>query len=147
MNPTKQLLSLSAIVLCASAVAPATGLAASPVERGRYSGTTSQPATGGGKPFAGSMAISLGLLSDPARVTRVELTAQLTCADGTTRDERFGKVIAFGPQLSSKRRFTYRDGGLVLQGKFGRKGKARGSFSYTVETCSVTGATWTASHR
>jgi hypothetical protein len=146
MNPTKQLLSLSAVVLCASAVAPATGLA-SPVERGRYSGTTSQPATDGGKPFAGSMAISLGRLSDPARVTRIELTAQLTCADGTTRDERYGKVIAFGPQLSSQRRFTYRDGGLVVQGRFTRKGKARGSFSYTVESCSVVGASWTASQR
>jgi hypothetical protein len=93
------------------------------------------------------MTISLGLLSDPARVTRVELRALLTCADGTTRNAGYGKVIAFGPQLSSKGRFTHRDGGLVLQGRFGRNGKARGSFSYTLEDCSVAGASWRASQR
>jgi hypothetical protein len=145
MNTTKQVLSLSAAVLCASALAPATVLA--DVGRGSYTGKTTQPATGGGKPFVAPMTISLGLLSDPARVTRIELKARLTCADGTTRDASYGKVIAFGPQLNAKRRFVHRDGGLVVQGKFGRNGKARGTFSYTLETCSVAGATWTASQR
>jgi hypothetical protein len=147
MNPTKQLFSLSAAVLCASAFVPAAVLAESSVERGRYTGKTTQPPMGDAKPFAGSMTVSLGLLSDPARVTRVELTAQLRCDDGTTRDVRYGKVIAFGPQLDSKGRFVHRDGGLLVRGKIGRKGNARGSFSYTVETCSVAGATWTVSHR
>ena len=144
MNATRQLLSLSAAVLCTAALAPAADAA---VERGSYTGRTSQPANGATAPYKGSMTVSLGILSDPARVTRVELTARLACADGTTRDVRYGKVIAFGPQLNRKGRFVHRDGGLVVRGKVGRSGKARGSFSYTVDACSVTGATWTASHR
>ena len=122
MNTTKQLLSVSAGLLCASAIVPAAVLADSPVERGTYTGKSTQPATDGGKPFAGAMKIALGYLSDPARVTRIELRARLTCADGTTQAARYAKVIAFGPQLNSKGRFTHRDGGLVVKGKFGRKG-------------------------
>jgi hypothetical protein len=145
MNLSKPFLSISAGALCACAIAPAAAPAS--VERGAYTGKTTQPATGGAEPFSGSVKVSLGLLSDPARVTRIELTARLACDDGTTRDERYGKVIAFGPQLNAKGHFEHRDGGLLVRGKVGRKGKARGSFSYTVENCSVTGATWTASHR
>jgi hypothetical protein len=147
MNTTKQLLSVSATLLCASAIVPGAVLADSPVERGTYTGKSTQPATDGGKPFAGAMKIALGYLSDPARVTRIELRARLTCADGTTQDARYAKVIAFGPQLNAKGRFTHRDGGLVVKGKFGRKGTARGSFSYTLEDCSVTGARWSAKER
>ena len=40
-------------------------------------------------------------------MTRVELSARLRCADGSTRTERYGKVIAFGPQLNGKGRFSY----------------------------------------
>jgi hypothetical protein len=147
MNSTKQLLSLTATILCASAVAPAAVLAESSVERGRYTGRTTQAAEGGAKPFAGTVTISLGHFSNPARVTRVELTARLRCADGTTRDVRYGKVIALGPQLERDGRFVHRDGGLEVRGRFGKKGRARGSFSYTVEACSVAGATWSASQR
>jgi hypothetical protein len=145
MNSTKRFLCLSAAVLSAVALAPAA--ASADAERGSYSGKTSQPANGDVQPFTGSIKVSLGYLSDPARVTRVNLTARLRCEDGTTRDVRYEKVIAFGPQLEGKGRFVHRDGGLIVRGKFGRSGKARGSFSYTVETCSVSGATWTASHR
>jgi hypothetical protein len=145
MNPTKQLLSVSTAVLCAAALAPATGLAESSVERGSYTGKTTQSAPIGGKSFSAPMTISLGILSDPARVTRIELTARLTCADGTTRDTSYRKVIAFGPQLDAKRHFVHRDGGLVLRGKFGRSGKAHGSFSFTLDGCTVAGAAWKAS--
>jgi hypothetical protein len=136
MNPTRQLLALTATALCAGALAP--GAAQADVERGRYAGSTAQPG------YTGSMVVSLGILSDPARVTRIELTARLACADGTTRDVRYGKVIAFGPQLDGKRRFVHRDGGLVLRGRVGRHGRARGSFSYAEDTCSLARATWTA---
>jgi hypothetical protein len=145
MNSTKRFLFLSAAVLSAAALAPAA--ASADAERGSYSGKTSQPANGDAQPFTGSMKVSLGLFSDPARVTRMNLTARLRCEDGTTRDVRYDKVIAFGPQLDRKGRFVHTDGGLVVRGRFGRGGKARGSFSYTVETCSVVGATWTASHK
>ena len=144
MNSTQRFLSLSAAVLSAAVLAPAA--ASADAERGSYSGKTSQPANGAAQPFTGSLKVSLGHFSDPARVTRMNLTARLLCADGTTRDVRYDKVIAFGPQLDRKGRFVHSDGGLIVRGRFGRTGKARGSLSYTVEECSVAGATWTASH-
>jgi hypothetical protein len=147
MNTIKQILSLSAAALCAGALAPAVAPADSVVERGRYSGKTSQPAAGGEQPFTGKVTVALGRFSDPARVTRVELTARLRCDDGTTRDARYAKVIAFGPKLKANGAFEHRDGGLVMTGRFNRAGKARGSFTYTLETCSVTGATWSAAQR
>jgi hypothetical protein len=147
MNATKKILALSGAALCAGALAPAAAPAGASVERGRYSGKTSQPAAGGEKPFTGSVTVALGYLSDPARITRVELTARLRCDDGTTRDARYAKVIAFGPKLKATGAFEYRDGGLVMRGRFSRSGKARGSFTYALETCSVTGATWSAAQR
>ena len=144
MHAHKTFLSLTAAALCAAAVAPAAASAGSDYERGGYSGKTSQPASDGAKTYAGSFKVSLGILSDPPRVTRVELAARLRCADGSTRVERYGKVIAFGPQLNRKGRFTYTDGGLKVKGKFGKQGKARGTFSYAVGDCSIAGVGWKA---
>ena len=62
MNSTQRFLSLSAAVLSAAVLAPAA--AAADAERGSSSGKTSQPAA---QPFAGSVKVSLGHFSDPAR--------------------------------------------------------------------------------
>ncbi len=131
--------SLAAAALFAAAVVPVA--ASADVQRGDYFGKTEQPAA---TKYAGKVRIDLGLLSDPARVVRVELKARLRCADGATRDVRYGKVIAFGPQLSGKGAFSYVDGGLSFQGKIGKKGKARGTFAYTVDDCSIAGVKWSA---
>ena len=141
MNSTKRLISLSVALICAAALVPAA--ASADVERGDYTGTTKQAASAGAGPFTGKLEISLGILSDPPRIFSIDLTARLSCEDGSTRNVRYDEVI-YGPQLDSKRSFTYRDGGLDLRGRFNTKGKAHGKFSYVVDTCSVTGATWKA---
>lgn len=141
MNSTKRLISLSVALICAAALLPAA--ASADVERGDYSGTTKQVASAGAKPFTGKFGISVGILSDPPRIFSIELTAKLSCEDGTTRNARYDEVI-YGPQLDSQHRFSYSDDGLELRGRFNSKGKAHGKFSYTVGTCSVTGATWKA---
>jgi hypothetical protein len=133
MNSTKRLISLSLVLICASVLVPA--VASADVERGSYKGTTSQP--------NGRFEISLGHLSDPPRIFSIELTAQLTCVDGSTRNVVYDEVI-YGPQLDGKHRFTYSDGGLEVRGRFNSKGKAHGKFSYTVDTCSVVGTSWKA---
>lgn len=140
MNPTKRLISLSIALLCAAALLPAA--ASADVERGSYTGTTSQPA--GAAPFKGKFEISLGHLSDPPRIFSIKLTATLTCEDGSSRNLRYAEVI-YGPELDGKHRFTYRDGGLEVQGRFTTRGKAAGTFSYATETCSISGGKWKAS--
>jgi hypothetical protein len=77
--------------------------------------------------------------SDPRRLGEGE--ANLGAAAAAERPLRRGDLR---PQLDSKRRFTYSDGGLELRGRFTTKGKAHGKFSYAVDTCSVVGATWKA---
>ena len=141
MNSPKRLISLSVALICAAALLPAA--ASADIERGDYSGTTKQAASAGAKPFSGKVGISIGILSDPPRIFSIELTARLTCEDGSTRNVRYDEVI-YGPQLDSKHRFSYSDGGLEMRGRFNTKGKAHGKFSYTVDTCSVVGATWKA---
>lgn len=141
MNSPKRLISLSVALICAAALLPAA--ASADVDRGDYSGTTKQAASVGAAPFTGKFGISIGILSDPPRIFSIELTARLTCEDGSTRNARYDEVI-YGPQLDGKHRFTYSDGGLELRGRFTTKGKAHGKFSYTVGTCSVVGATWKA---
>lgn len=139
MKTSSKIQSLTAAALCAAAVVP--GAAGAAVERGDYFGKTEQPAA---TKYTGSVRVDLGIISNPPRVVRVELKARLRCADGSTRDARYGKVIAFGPQLSGKGRFSYVDGGLSFQGKIGTKGKARGTFAYTVDDCSIAGVKWSA---
>jgi hypothetical protein len=139
MNSTKRLISLSIALLCAAALVPA--VASADVERGSYTGSTSQPA--GAAPFKGKFEISLGHLSDPPRVFSIKLTATLACEDGSSRNLRYAEVI-YGPELDGKHRFSYRDGGLEVQGRFNSKGKAHGTFSYAVDTCSISGGKWKA---
>lgn len=142
LSSAKRLVPLFAALLCAAALVPAA--ASADVERGDYSGTTKQPASAGAGPFNGRIEVSIGMLSDPPQIFSVELTAQLLCADGSTKDVRYDQVV-YGPELDAKHRFVYRDGGLDLRGRFNSKGKAHGSFSYTVGTCSVSGVGWKAS--
>lgn len=142
MKSLKQLIPLSIALLCAAALVPAAASAG--VERGDYSGTTTQPASTGGKAFHGRFGISIGILSDPPQIFSIELTAKLGCEDGSTKKVRYDKVI-YGPVLDSQRRFTFSDDGLELRGRFNTNGKAHGKFSYTAGTCSVVDATWKAS--
>jgi hypothetical protein len=143
MNSTKRLISLSLVLVCAAALLPAAASARADIDRGDYTGTTKQAPSEGAKAFAGRIEISVGILSDPPRIFSIELTAQLRCEDGSTRNVKYDEVI-YGPQLDSKHRFTYQDGGLEVRGRFNTKGKAHGKFSYTVDTCSVTRASWKA---
>ncbi len=142
MNSTKRLISLSLVLVCAAFLVPAAA-SARDIDRGDYSGTTKQAAGEGAKAFNGRIEISVGILSDPPRIFSIELTAQLRCEDGSTRNVKYDEVI-YGPQLDGQLRFAYQDGGLDLRGRFNTKGKAHGKFSYAVDTCSVTGATWKA---
>lgn len=139
MNSTKRLISLSIALLCAAALVPA--VAAADVGRGDYTGSTSQPA--GAAPFKGKFEISIGLLSDPPQIFSIELTTRLDCEDGSTRNVKYDQVF-YGPELDGKHRFTYSDGGLQVRGRFTTHGKAHGTFSYAVDTCSISGGKWKA---
>lgn len=142
LSPAQRLVSLCAALLCAAALLPSA--ASADVERGDYRGTTKQPASTGAAPYTGRIEISIGMLSDPPQIFSVELTARLSCADGSTQDVHYDQVI-IGPELDGKNRFVYRDGGLELRGRFTGRGKAHGSFSYALGTCSVSGVGWKAS--
>jgi hypothetical protein len=130
-STTKHLAGLATIVALA---APALASAAD-VPRGKYRGTTNQHA---------KVLVKLGPFSNPPRVVRVDVWTRLACDDGTTKNDRFNQIVAFGPKLDADNKFTLSADGFTMTGQFSAKGSARGTIARTVGGCHVTGVTWRA---
>ena len=121
--------SLLAVAAVTAALAPAAAHGAAP-KSGVYSGTHA----------TGKVSFKLGTLSK--RIVRVSGTAKLTCADGSTVDDRWD-VIVFGPKPAGGR-VTFRGEDMVLTARFLKGGRVTGTLDRTNGDCRVTGVAFTA---
>ncbi len=135
----------AAVLLSVPAAPAAAGKSKGPV-RGAYTGATHQRDASGKTVYAGKVKVSLGPFSDPARVTRLELAAELACDDGTTKRVSVKKVI-YGPQLDKERRFHLLYEGVTMDGRFTNSGRVRGTFTWVDGTCRVSDVAWDARKR
>jgi hypothetical protein len=135
MTPSPQILVATAAVL-ASAALPTTTLAAAPAPSGgSYAGAIAQA----GAP-KGAIRFKLGALSN--RVIRVTGSARLTCADGSTVDDRWD-IVVFGPKVAGGKRFSYTGDGIAFSGRLTSSTAAKGTLERSKDGCSATGLAWT----
>ena len=120
--------SLLAVAAVTAALSPAAAHGA--VKSGVYSGSHA----------TGKVSFKLGTLSK--RIVRVSGTAKLTCADGSTRDDKWD-VVVFGPKPAGGK-VTFRGDDIVLSATFLRSGRVKGTLDRTNGDCKVTGAAFTA---
>jgi hypothetical protein len=117
---------------------------------GYYTGDTSQlnVADPGDEAEAGSIGFKVfkyGSFNGTVRkVLSVSAKAQLTCASGEVKQDRYLVYIIMGGKINKYGKFRYSGNGFSIRGRFVTRTTAKGTFSRTVGDCKAEGVSWTA---